>query len=262
MGKRGRPKSLKVEDKEAPSSEIIEPSSGAMMKQLETANPPAETKESAPEVLSPRKSGYRKKAKPDASTSSFRRSQRLVTVVVPNLDKSIEQAIEEVTVSDSEKEEEATSDGEDDVAEPNTVQNNVEDRLTSLEEEMKELKSIVEGKPKDSQMPESTRAVDVSYKSMYFDAQKKIEALTSAHHQLALKMEHALGKLEVYETGALALSEGSQKIKDVIMISNLTRAADSAMNLSPPATNNASIPSGNTGAKTGSAKKGRLPATK
>lgn len=261
MVKRGRPRALKAEEKEVPLPESIDPASGRMVKQTKSATLSARLQESEHGDMSPHKSLSRKQMRLAACTY-IRRSQRLTSLGGPNLDKSIEQVIKEVTVSDSEKEEEPTTDDEENVAEPEALQKSLEDRVTSVEEELEELQSTVEElKSKDSQMPESARAADVSYKSLYFDSQKKIEALTNANHQLALKMEYALGKLEVYEKSVFALSEGLHKMKDVVLISNLTGVTDTPMNVSPQAMRNESLPSGNTGAKTATTKKGR-PAAK
>ncbi|GMP91014.1 hypothetical protein CsSME_00041896 [Camellia sinensis var. sinensis] len=78
-------------------------------------------------------------------------------------------------------------------------------------------------------------AVDHKYKSLYFDLQQKIEALTKENQELSKKLDVALGKIEVYEETRRASSDVLEKFKDVILISNLAKATETAMNLSSQA---------------------------
>ncbi|GKU86598.1 hypothetical protein SLEP1_g1105 [Rubroshorea leprosula] len=221
-GSRGR-KVVQKAEKKAPKSKLenTDPSSGGMEKQSECANP-SET----------------------------------------NL---IEKLIDDITIIESgEKEEDPTNHAEGDVAKPRIVQKKMEDRVYFVEQQLEALQMIVKKlkskqPSKDSRMTECSRAADISYRSLYSDSQKKIEALTNGNHQLALKLEHALGKLEAYEAGACVFSKGLQKLKDVVvMMSNLPRAPESE-NLPSQAMRGTSTSLGKAGGVTISAPKRKRP---
>ncbi|GKV27785.1 hypothetical protein SLEP1_g36915 [Rubroshorea leprosula] len=265
VGKRGRRPAEKAEEK-ASKLENTDPASGGMESQPECVNPSAQTKESPTEDINPLKTHAksRKKAKVAASTT-VRRSQRFQSAVMPAVNKDIEQVIDEVTVSDGGKEEDPTNYGGD-VAKPSLVQKNLEDRVYFIERQLETLQRTVDelkSKPsKDSHTSENSRAADVNYRSLYFDSQKKIEALTEENHQLALKLEFAHGKVEVYETGASVFSEVLQKLKDVVVMSNLTSTTESAMNVSSRPILDALTSLENTGVETRIAPNRERPGTK
>ncbi|GKU86599.1 hypothetical protein SLEP1_g1106 [Rubroshorea leprosula] len=265
VGRRRGRTVLKEAEEKAPEQkpESFDASSGGMEKQPENASPLAETKELPLEDINPLKRQAksvtlaRKKVK-HAASATIRRSQRLQNAVVPALDKGIEQVIDGISISESEKEEDSTNHEEGNVSEPSLVQKNLEDRVYLVEQQLEALKQTVEELKskllKDSHTTESSRAADVNYGSLYSDSQKKIEALTDENHGLALKMEHARGKLEVYETTSV-FSEGLKILKDVVVMSNLARVSSQAIL-------DALTTSAKAGAETRSAPKKKTPGTR
>ncbi|PPD93614.1 hypothetical protein GOBAR_DD09445 [Gossypium barbadense] len=156
-------------------------------------NPPLKTVESLPKTqTNPADLSSLTKVKKHGTLYAVRRSERLQATISPSQDKEIERLIDEITLSEGEKDE-AT---------------------------------------RDSSPTGSPTAADVRYRNLYFESQKKIEALTNENHQLALKLERALGKLEAYDNGACAASEGLQKMKEMILVANLTRSTETAVNFS------------------------------
>ncbi|XP_042517242.1 uncharacterized protein LOC122091394 isoform X2 [Macadamia integrifolia] len=81
------------------------------------------------------------------------------------------------------------------------------------------------------------RAKKDEYKIMYIDSQKKIERLQEENHQLAMKLENALGKLQAYEKGHTVFSETIEKLKDAMLISTITKTTEMMLGLSPGANN-------------------------
>ncbi|KAL8522930.1 hypothetical protein ACS0TY_013037 [Phlomoides rotata] len=72
---------------------------------------------------------------------------------------------------------------------------------------------------------------DLNYKSLYFEAQKKVietqkklEALTEEHYALVKKFEFAQGKIEVYES----MKDSLTAQKEVILVSALAKAEPTA----------------------------------
>ncbi|XVF72412.1 hypothetical protein PTKIN_Ptkin12aG0119500 [Pterospermum kingtungense] len=177
-------------------------------------------------------------AKRSIALSVVRRSQRLHGAATPQ-DKDIEHIIEEMTMSESEKDEEPINLEEGKLPEPIFMQKRLEEKFDYLLQQFEELKKTTAASKfkftRDSSPTECPRAADVRYRNLYFDSQKKIEALTDENHQLALKLERALGKLEAYENGACIFSEGLEKMKDVILVTNLTRATETAVKFSSQA---------------------------
>ncbi|KAA8519919.1 hypothetical protein F0562_014171 [Nyssa sinensis] len=85
--------------------------------------------------------------------------------------------------------------------------------------------------PKGTEIVESPDA-DLKYRSLYIDSQKKIEVLKNKNCQPAKKLEFTVGKLEAYENGTRVRSKVIEKLKDVILISNLAKATETALLLS------------------------------
>ncbi|XP_043696947.1 uncharacterized protein LOC122647651 isoform X2 [Telopea speciosissima] len=76
------------------------------------------------------------------------------------------------------------------------------------------------------------------YKLMYIDSQKKIESLREENHQLTMKLENALGKLQAYEKGHTVFSETIEKLKDAMLISTITKTTEMMLGISSPGANN------------------------
>ncbi|KAE8681589.1 FZO-like [Hibiscus syriacus] len=103
-----------------------------------------------------------------------------------------------------------------------------------IDEQLKTIEELNFKATKDSSPIGSPRGAVVRYRNLYFESQK-IESLMNENHQLALKLERALGKLEAYENGASAISEGLKKMKETILVTNLTRSTETAVNFSTQA---------------------------
>ncbi|XWS31584.1 hypothetical protein CRYUN_Cryun23aG0088900 [Craigia yunnanensis] len=233
----------------AATPEVTDPS-GGVEKQPENPNPSSEqaklqSEKSNPqlEIIEPQPKTQTNsadlssiaKAKKHIALSMVRRSQRLQSAATSSQDKDIERVIEEMTMSECEKNEEPLNLEEAKLPEPILMHKSLEEKVDYLLQQFEEQKTIEALKFKvtrDSSPTGSPKAADVRYRNLCFDSQKKIEALTDENHQLALKLERALGKLEAYENGARVFSEGLEKVKDVILITNLTRATENAVNFS------------------------------
>ncbi|KAE8692085.1 FZO-like [Hibiscus syriacus] len=107
--------------------------------------------------------------------------------------------------------------------------------LQQIDEQRKTIEELNFKATRSSSPTGSPRGADVRYRNLYFESQKKIESLMNENHQLALKLERALGKLEAYENGACAISEGLKKMKEMILVTNMTRSTETAVNFSTQA---------------------------
>ncbi|KAL0459539.1 UNVERIFIED_CONTAM: hypothetical protein Slati_0581100 [Sesamum latifolium] len=76
--------------------------------------------------------------------------------------------------------------------------------------------------------PDEGPSTDLSYKSLYIDSQKKIEALMEKHFELIRELEFARGKVDAYEkmNNVMAAS------KEVVLVARLEKDAE-AIRLSP-----------------------------
>ncbi|OMO77708.1 hypothetical protein CCACVL1_14864 [Corchorus capsularis] len=217
--------------------EVTEPS-GGVEKNAESSTPSSEQAKLQSDVtnvqLEPTepKTKAQRKGKKLVAVGRVRRSERLKFAVTPSQDKDVECIIEEITVSDSEEDEERELPEPSQM--PNSLEEKVEYLLQRLEEQQKAIEDLKLKVTMESSPTGRPCAADIRYKNLYFESQKKIEALTEKH-QLALKLEHALGKAEAYEKGAGLFAEGLEKLKDVILVTNLTRATEAAMKFSSEA---------------------------
>ncbi|XWS76409.1 hypothetical protein CRYUN_Cryun01aG0173700 [Craigia yunnanensis] len=221
-------------------SESSNPSSEQTKLQSEKSNPHLETIEPQPKTQTNSADlSSITKSKKHIALSMVRRSQRVQSAATPSQDKDIKLIIEEITLSESEKDEEPLNLEEGKLPEPILMQKSLEEKvdylLQQFEEQQKTIESLKFKVTRDSSPTGSPRAADVRYRNLYFDSQKKIEALTDENHQLVLKLERALGKLEAYENGACVFSEGLEKMKDMILVTNLKRATKTAVNFSSQA---------------------------
>ncbi|GMP91015.1 hypothetical protein CsSME_00041896 [Camellia sinensis var. sinensis] len=99
--------------------------------------------------------------------------------------------VEEINLCESEKEDEPHVEENP----PNSMpaQQRLEEKINYLVQAIKELKS----KAAERHFRGDSPAVDHKYKSLYFDLQQKIEALTKENQELSKKLDVALGKIEV-----------------------------------------------------------------
>ncbi|XP_024045623.1 uncharacterized protein LOC18049454 isoform X2 [Citrus clementina] len=122
---------------------------------------------------------------------SVRRSVRLQGTVTPARNQGIDRVIQEVTLSGSENEEdELPAYQETEQHGPTIRTKNLEDKLDYLVRLLEEQQD--RSSPSGSPTPSHSR-----YKRLYIDSQKKIEALSAENRQLTMRLENALGKLEV-----------------------------------------------------------------
>ncbi|KAK6937517.1 hypothetical protein RJ641_031025 [Dillenia turbinata] len=147
--------------------------------------------------------------------------------------------IDEVYSSDTDKENEPQHSEERELPASNLDNGSLEEKVESLvqrlqeqEKTIEELKSKV---PRRSSMNQTPCEAEITYKSLYIDSQKKVEALSDENVQLSKKLEYALGKLEAYEKGNSMFSEAMGRVKDVMVISNLWKTTETALNLSSQA---------------------------
>ncbi|KAK8588309.1 hypothetical protein V6N13_087243 [Hibiscus sabdariffa] len=243
--------------------------SGGVEKQPDSSNPSSEslpkTQTNAADL------SLLTKVNKHSASSVIRRSQRIQNAVSPSQDKEIEPIIEEITLSEVEKENVPLDDEDKELPEPIQTQKSLEEKveylLQQIEEQRKTIEELNFKATKDSSPNGSPGGVDARYRNLFFESQKKIESLTNENHQLALKLERALGKLEavclykttlahrrhqrallpsfyMYESGACMISEGLKKMKEMILVTNLTRSTETAVNFSTQA-----FPSADAGAE-------------
>ncbi|KAL4361027.1 hypothetical protein GQ457_04G028130 [Hibiscus cannabinus] len=203
---------------------------GGVEKQLESVIPSSEN--AKPQANSADLSSLAD-ANKHTALSMVRRSQRIQNAVSPSQVKEFEHILEEITLSEGEKDD-APLDGEHkELPEPIQTQKSLEEKvgylLQQIEEQRKTIEELNFKATRDSSPTESSRGADIRYRNLYFESQKKIESLTNENHQLALKLERALGKLEAYE------NEGLKKMKEMILVTNLTRSTETAVNFSTQA---------------------------
>ncbi|XP_075642569.1 uncharacterized protein LOC142613932 isoform X2 [Castanea sativa] len=245
----GRKPKTKNNEEKAPMPGNTNPSLGAVESQPESLNPslgnvelqlesgsPAEQQANSAKPSNPKKRMTR-------HTSIVRRSKRVQHAITSALNPDIVPVVEEISLTETDEEHDPPPQKEQNMpesTEPTSLGeknfekqiDNIVQRLEIQAKTIEELKSEVSKKSVSSGSPSGAY---VRYKSLYIDSQKKIEVLTGENKQLSMKLETALGKLEAYENGNHVFSEMLGKLKDVILISNLTKATETAVNMSSQA---------------------------
>ncbi|KAM7494447.1 hypothetical protein LguiB_029056 [Lonicera macranthoides] len=140
----------------------------------------------------------RKKASMNKSLI-VRRSVRLQNLIQPAQNREIGPIVEHLNYVESEREDDEPH-VEESTPNPIPAEKSLEDKIDRLAETIEELKSM-------------------------------IEALTDENCQLTKKLELTLAKLEAYKE----VKDVMDKMKDVILISNLTKATEAVTNLSSQA---------------------------
>lgn len=107
-------------------------------------------------------------------------------------------------------------------------------RIQAFDKIVELLKSKADGNVTSYEAPSMTVMAPISYRSMYIDSQKKLEALANENRQLTGQLENALGKIEMYENENRVLSELLEKLKDTAnqQLSNLAKSTEAAVNAS------------------------------
>ncbi|CAJ2633144.1 hypothetical protein L195_g009557 [Trifolium pratense] len=77
---------------------------------------------------------------------------------------------------------------------------------------------------------EASSIAPISYRSMYIDSQKKLEALANENQLLNEQLENALSKVEMYEKENRALNELYDRLKDTVQqqLSNVAKSTEAA----------------------------------
>ncbi|KAF2325171.1 hypothetical protein GH714_024973 [Hevea brasiliensis] len=183
------------------------------------------------------KTSIRKKVK--KSPAKVRRSERLQNAVMATENQDVERILEEITVSESEKEDEPAN---EEVPEPTLNRKDLNEKVDYvvklLEAQQKTMDAFNSGAIGKTFFNEGSGMGDITYKSLYIDSQKKVEALTEENHQLNRKLEYALGKIEVYESGNHVVPEVLEKLKDLfkdaLWLSSLTRVTEATRHCAAP----------------------------
>ncbi|KAK7395936.1 hypothetical protein VNO78_16558 [Psophocarpus tetragonolobus] len=196
-----------------------------------------------------------------SNCASVRRSNRIKSTVSspPNTYCGFK-VIEDITVTESEKDEADTP-----------MEHGLEDQELELERpqvpesEPKLADNLGENKSLDEKVDCALQRIDaldkivkllkdkvdehldlyespsVSYRSMYIDSQKKIEELTIENQRLNGKLENAHGKIEVHEKEIRAVIDVLHKTVDAVKdatISNMAKTIETAANVSAEAIHN------------------------
>lgn len=114
--------------------------------------------------------------------------------------------------------------------EPISNQHDLGKKIDFLVQSVEEFRSqVVQGKKRP--FPSETQRMELNYRTLYIESQKKVEALTEENHQLSKKLEFATGKVEAYEK----MKDVFGNLKDAVLVSQLERATEAAINFSAQA---------------------------
>ncbi|XP_011659306.1 uncharacterized protein LOC105436161 isoform X1 [Cucumis sativus] len=176
---------------------------------------------------------------------SIRRSERIQNSTPRNL--KIQNVIEEITLSESDEEDELPTNHEKslpplkqekDSPELMVKERKLEGKLDYIvnlfEAHGHTLDSIKTEVIKRSFPLETIPTPEMNYKSMYIASQKKIEELAEENRVLTQKLENALDRYEAYKNGNHDAFEMLEKLKDVIVIPKGLRVSDSIQATSQP----------------------------
>ncbi|XP_022992545.1 uncharacterized protein LOC111488838 isoform X2 [Cucurbita maxima] len=194
------------------------------------------TNPSLKKVKSP--STSRSSSKKKVNTVSIRRSERIQNSTPLNF--KIQNVVEEITLSESDKEDELPTDHEKSSPSPSkqngwpelmmgtrSFEAKIDDILKLFETHGHTLDSIKTEVIKRSFLVETVPTPDMNYKSMYIASQKKIEELAEENRVLTKKLENAHERFEAYKNGNRDAFVMLEKLKDVVLILNGLRASES-----------------------------------
>ncbi|XP_019456246.1 PREDICTED: uncharacterized protein LOC109357020 isoform X3 [Lupinus angustifolius] len=171
--------------------------------------------------------------------SSVRRSERIKSAVIPpsNFNHEIEY-VKDITASENEKDAYEVESEHVDNLNGKSLEEKVAYALQKIEALDKSLKLLKSKVDEDVGLYEAPSVASTSFRSMYIDSQKKLEALAEENLQLTGKLQSSLGKIDVYEKENHVLIQVLDKMKDAVnavVISNLARTTEAAVNASTQA---------------------------
>ncbi|KAF8019870.1 hypothetical protein BT93_G0533 [Corymbia citriodora subsp. variegata] len=161
---------------------------------------------------------------------SIRRSGRLQNAVVPARCKDIGPVFEDITAAESENEDGSPLPEEVPLQKQSLSEMSLEAKVNYLLKQVELLASFME--PSNSKVAGeffpsgSASNADPKYKIMHMDCDKKIEALLHENHLLTVKLENAVSKLEMYEQGNRIFSEVLDKLKQMVVLFDLTKPTE------------------------------------
>ncbi|KAI9080366.1 hypothetical protein K1719_037760 [Acacia pycnantha] len=203
---------------------------------------PAREKEKRKSELEQNSTPRRKRKSGYFSPTTLRRSQRKTPVLVTS-NHDIETHVEDVTDGKNENDktdtqmEKVRSEPDANLSEP-CLKEKVDyilQRLEALEKITESLQAKVDENTNLGKTPSSASAAHRAFTG----SQNKLEALREENWQLTVKLETALGKVEVLEKQCDVLVELLGEWKDVIVITNLSKNAEAAVKASAQAIENA-----------------------
>ncbi|KAL5561671.1 hypothetical protein UlMin_031418 [Ulmus minor] len=167
-------------------------------------------------------------------TTAVRRSSRIQdTVVTARYGlQNKEPVIEELTISDSEKEEEQYDIAEKELANPISTlsEENNEDKIDYviqlLEAQGKNFETLMSKAMKENSS--HSDGSEMTYKGLYIDSQKKNEALTKENRELTMKLKIAEAKIEMLKSNPQHLVDLAGKVRDIVMINSVANPAFNA----------------------------------
>ncbi|KAG6785921.1 hypothetical protein NC652_005568 [Populus alba x Populus x berolinensis] len=170
------------------------------------------------------KSSSKKKAR--QTPAKVRRSERLQTSAVDTQNEDIERVIEEITLSGSDEEEDPV---DAKLPEPTLMGKNLEgkvDYILKMLEVQRKTTDVKFKATKNSFSGNCSGGGDITYKSLYIDSEKKVEALMEENYQLTLKLQNALGKIEAYEKGNPMVCDMLEKFNEILLSQLSSEAID------------------------------------
>ncbi|WCJ21526.1 hypothetical protein M5689_003671 [Euphorbia peplus] len=160
-----------------------------------------------------------------------RRSCRLQAAAVATESHYIEQIIEEITVSESEEENEPTDDKfpkpsiDDKIIHEKSEGKDVHEKIDYIVELVQTQQKAI-NELNSTRIGESSGTVGKDkYKILYFRSQNKIEALTKENDELIKKLENAHGIIEFYKKRAEEMLEKGKEADLTSLSSRVTEAA-------------------------------------
>ncbi|KAK6120086.1 hypothetical protein DH2020_046216 [Rehmannia glutinosa] len=190
--------------------------------------------------VQPNSNGLPAKKKNSTSTITnmvVRRSGRLKSPVLPARRRGAKPIVEHVNLDENENQEAPHSEKVNIVNGKNLEEPQVQQVSTlgdlnerSLIEKVNYLvRAVDEFKPKVIGRPSEGPSSDFSYKSLYINSQKKVEALMEENYELVRKLEFALGQVAAYERMKDVLSGP----KELILVSGVGKSPEATLSLSP-----------------------------